>query len=161
MLIDKLRAAVRAMSEDELVAALYRDPATGLLNRRAFERGMSQVVAIIDLDSLKWVNDHHGHAAGDALLRQLGGQLVDVFGDEHVFRIAGDEFAVRARSLADLHAGLLAVRARFPGFSFGVGRTLADADEALRHEKGLRERRGLRAARGERPPHLVALDRAG
>lgn len=148
----RLQAELRAMTEAEVLDALFTDPVTGVNNRRAFDRGMSQVVAILDLDSLKWINDNEGHAAGDALLRELATELAVEFGKAHVYRIAGDEFAIRARSLPELVCRLNAVRARFPGFSYGIGRTLADADESLRFEKGVREARGLRAPRGERPP---------
>lgn len=151
----QLRDQVRAMTEAELIDAMFTDSATGLFNRRAFERGYSQVVAIVDLDSLKWTNDHEGHAAGDELLRMLAAVLVDELGPEHVYRLAGDEYAVRANSAVHLIAALKRARIRFPGFSFGVGRDLPDADGALRAEKARREVRGERAPRGERPPSSV------
>lgn len=156
----RLREQVRAMTEDELVTALYCDPVTGLLNRRAFERGMSPVVAIVDLDGLKWVNDTRGHAAGDALLRDAAEALRAEFGEAHVYRLGGDEFAVRGRSLPELTMALHRVRERFGALSFGVGRDLADADASLRFEKAARERHGLRAARGERPREEIEHDRA-
>jgi GGDEF domain-containing protein len=138
----RLRHSVRAMTEDHLIDALYRDPATKLLNRRAFEQSRSQMIAIVDLDSLKWVNDNEGHAAGDDLLRAIARELVQAFAEHRVYRLAGDEFVVRGDDAAEITATLRYVRRRFPGFSFGVGRSLDEADEALRFEKQQRERRG-------------------
>lgn len=85
----------------------FTDPLTGCFNRRKFveeaEREMERVrrygydlcLGIVDLDNLKQVNDTHGHAAGDTLLRALGEAFgrrlrrVDVFA-----RYGGDEFVV-------------------------------------------------------------------
>ncbi len=83
------------------------DPLTGLANRALFYRRMEEAIAhaaeeqfslavmYIDLDDFKQVNDVHGHAAGDALLRAVADRL------HHVVRIAdtaarlgGDEFAL-------------------------------------------------------------------
>lgn len=84
-----------------------RDPLTRLANRTAFlhrlqaclrlraEHGGSLVVLFIDLDDFKAVNDHGGHALGDALLcafaTRLGGGVRE--GDLPA-RLSGDEFAV-------------------------------------------------------------------
>lgn len=152
----KLRDQVRGMTEAQLVEALFRDPATGLLNRRAFMHSRTQMLAIVDLDGLKWLNDHDGHEAGDAQLRKLADELRAMFGEHRCYRLAGDEFVVRGDDGAQIIRALHEVRRRFPGFSFGVGRDLASADEALRFEKAQREQRGLRAPRGERPPQVAA-----
>lgn len=83
------------------------DPLTGLLNRRAFELALEESVAasrrsadhgtlcFLDLDHFKEVNDAGGHAAGDALLKDVAA----LFGsctraEDRVFRIGGDEFAI-------------------------------------------------------------------
>lgn len=146
-----LLEALRAMTEGELYAALYQDPLTGVLNRRAFEEVQPDAIALIDLDSLKWVNDTHGHRAGDQALQELAGRLVLTFGPDAVFRIAGDEFVVVSDHQEELTDLLEEVRARFPGFSFGTGATLCEADTNLRWDKAEREALGDRAARGERP----------
>ena len=146
-LLDRLRG----MSEAELYAALYQDPLTGVLNRRAFEEVQPDAIALVDLDSLKWVNDTHGHRAGDQSLQGLAGRLVLAFGPDAVFRIAGDEFVVVNGNREELADRLEEVRAAFPGFSFGTGATLCEADRDLRHDKAEREKSGHRAARGERP----------
>lgn len=99
--------------------ALYQanhDSLTELPNRLHFYRqldtvledGALDVVLIyIDLDGFKQVNDTHGHAAGDALLRAVAGRLQHTFrSDDLVARLAGDEFGVllRAGQAADAPA---------------------------------------------------------
>lgn len=53
------------------------------------------MVAVIDVDDFKVVNDRFGHACGDALLRELGGRLQRAVGEDGVVaRVGGDEFVV-------------------------------------------------------------------
>lgn len=81
------------------------DPLTGLPNRVAFGEHLDDIirrqkddtarVAVLsfDLDRFKDVNDVHGHAAGDAVLRTISERMTEVLGDgEYVARIGGDEF---------------------------------------------------------------------
>jgi len=83
------------------------DALTGLGNRRAFEQALARTLdrarrhdeafalVILDLDGLKAVNDHLGHAAGDALLRDFAHALRShVRGHDLLFRLGGDEFAL-------------------------------------------------------------------
>ena len=84
------------------------DQLTGLFNRAAFDAHVEQVVdlgrvfgrsaclLLVDVDHFKWVNDHHGHQAGDAVLRALGECLAEVFlrKADFVARYGGEEFAV-------------------------------------------------------------------
>ncbi len=79
------------------------DPLTGLLNRREFDRRLTDLaesggraaVLYIDVDQFKIVNDTAGHRAGDALLVELA-DLVrrTVQADDAIGRLGGDEFAV-------------------------------------------------------------------
>jgi len=91
----------------DLEAKVDIDPLTGLLNRRGFERelkrsvayvkryGTSAALLFLDLDGFKPVNDHHGHAAGDAVLRAVAAVLVrQVRASDLVARLGGDEFVV-------------------------------------------------------------------
>lgn len=84
-----------------------RDPLTGLLNRRGFMQVLDDVLRrpapdadgpallLVDLDGFKPVNDAHGHAAGDAVLRILAQRFVSVLRKDAVIgRPGGDEFAV-------------------------------------------------------------------
>ena len=91
----------------ELEARIDVDPLTETLNRRGFERelkrslayvkryGASAVLIYLDLNDFKPVNDRHGHAAGDAVLKTIAAALVRcVRASDVVARIGGDEFAV-------------------------------------------------------------------
>ena len=88
------------------------DDVTGLLNRATFIGALDDAVAacsrastpvtvmFIDLDDFKQVNDRHGHAAGDALLRAFAARLqAGIRSSDLAARIGGDEFAVLARGL--------------------------------------------------------------
>ena len=83
------------------------DALTGLLNRRGLERsgaaiwqraasaGVPLTALILDLDHFKQINDRHGHAEGDEVLRRLGGLLATrTRGDDVVARMGGEEFLV-------------------------------------------------------------------
>jgi len=149
---DRLLDEVRKMSEGELVEAIYRDEGTGALNRRAYHIEVGDFIALVDMDSLKWVNDNKGYREGDRLLKKLATFLRSRCGDRNVYRISGDEFAVRANDIQELREALEEVRSHFPWFSFGTGQTLKEADGGMRYEKGKRTRDGLRAHRGDAPP---------
>src|SRR5207248_897340 len=79
------------------------DPLTGLPNRLMFERvvgamlrnGRELAVLLFDLDRFKEVNDTLGHAAGDALLRDVGERLKVAVPDALcIARLGGDEFTI-------------------------------------------------------------------
>jgi GGDEF domain-containing protein len=142
------------MSELELYRELYCDQLTKVQNRRAFEAAEFSAVAVVDMDSLKYLNDNLGHRVGDRYLTQLAQELVREFGRGNVFRIAGDEFAVIGENCEALREGMETAREHFRGFSFGVGCTLVQADSRLMREKRRRELQGVRASRGEPPPWL-------
>lgn len=88
---------------DELDAQARRDPLTGLLNRRGLwqahaawaARGAEQGATLValDLNDFKGLNDHHGHAAGDAALQVVAAAHVALAGPGDLLaRIGGDEF---------------------------------------------------------------------
>jgi diguanylate cyclase (GGDEF)-like protein len=79
----------------------FRDPLTGLANRRSVEERIEWRIArenmfcvvILDLDRFKHVNDTHGHVAGDSLLRQFSQELrSNIRPSDIVGRWGGDEF---------------------------------------------------------------------
>lgn len=91
------------------------DPLTGLANRRAVDGFLRDqaandglAIALFDLDGFKQVNDSHGHAVGDALLKVVGERLDHAFGGPGlVGRLGGDEFIIiltDAVDAADLDA---------------------------------------------------------
>jgi diguanylate cyclase (GGDEF)-like protein/PAS domain S-box-containing protein len=95
-----------------LVSLTERDPLTGLLNRVGFENflqrsvdageGPQLAMLFIDLDHFKPVNDAHGHATGDAILRDFADRLrALVRPTDAVARIGGDEFGVGLAGVRD------------------------------------------------------------
>jgi diguanylate cyclase (GGDEF)-like protein/PAS domain S-box-containing protein len=91
----------------ELAHSATHDPLTGLLNRGAFERRLSEAcdqarrerrehsLCFIDLDRFKPVNDRAGHAAGDALLKQVATAIRGGCRERDIIaRVGGDEFAL-------------------------------------------------------------------
>ena len=90
-----------ALAHDYLRRANLHDSVTGSLNRHAFDQGLGLeaaratlgAVLLLDLDNLEAVNAAHGHTAGDALLRQLVGQLrPELRAADTLYRWGGDEF---------------------------------------------------------------------
>ena len=84
-----------------------RDGITGALTRQAFEQqaeamieaaamqGRALLLAYLDLDGFKSVNDHHGHEAGDLVLKRFGIEGRAALRREDCFgRMGGDEFAL-------------------------------------------------------------------
>ncbi len=108
-----------------LVELATRDGLTGLSNRRTFEGVLAREAArmaegadlplllLLDIDHFKGINDTHGHAAGDAVLREVSravaGQLRPM---DLVARIGGDEFAVIVPSCPTPFAQTVAERIR-------------------------------------------------
>lgn len=79
------------------------DSMTDLLNRGAFEKilniyengGPNFALILVDVDTFKSVNDTHGHAMGDKILKKVSKLLKDAFRSiDYVCRIGGDEFAI-------------------------------------------------------------------
>ncbi|HYD53409.1 MAG TPA: GGDEF domain-containing protein [Gemmatimonadaceae bacterium] len=98
--VDDAQAELR-VAHDRLRRETLYDALTGALNRRAFADGVGLdlarasfgTVALLDLDNLKIVNDAHGHAGGDVLLRHLVEVLRNgLRASDKVYRWGGDEF---------------------------------------------------------------------
>jgi len=164
---------------------LYRalaetDPLTGLANRRrsvdaieGYMRMAARMVqplclSVLDVDRFKSINDSHGHAAGDAVLRGLGSELLRSFrGEDVVARWGGDEFvvgmfgmssadgrrrmddfveALRDRNFEGLSITISAGVAEHPSDGDDVGSLYRAADHALYEVKG-KGRDGVAVAR--------------
>jgi diguanylate cyclase (GGDEF)-like protein/PAS domain S-box-containing protein len=111
-------------AETERLSALaLQDPLTGLANRLLLADRLGQAVSrtsrsfrtlavlLCDLDGFKPVNDGHGHAAGDAVLREVAIRIrAAVRPADTVARIGGDEFVVLCEDLEDLHSPAVIVR---------------------------------------------------
>jgi diguanylate cyclase (GGDEF)-like protein len=148
-LADKIR--LMAKQKDDYLQQLNRaldqastDYLTGILNRHAFDRMLSEATAsersdedvhrvmlvMIDLDGLKRINDEHGHTQGDALLCEFARQLATLKNEQtSVFRLGGDEFAVLGDSsseaavraaMSEFESCLLAAGFKDCGVSYGM-----------------------------------------
>ncbi len=168
---------VRDVSEEEARQARLQhrarhDPLTGLANRATFmealdrelarnaRRGGRLAVMYVDLDRFKPVNDTHGHAAGDEVLREVSARLAEVTrAGDLVARFGGDEFAVLCPDIDGIDQAVdlgdrirdrlqepfaISVGEVFVGSSVGVaaghgdpaaGQLLAQADAALYRAK--------------------------
>jgi diguanylate cyclase (GGDEF)-like protein/PAS domain S-box-containing protein len=125
--------------EERALHDATHDTLTGLPNRTALERRLEAELAqrdpdhllgllFCDLNRFKEVNDTHGHAAGDSLLRLAAQRLTSVVRtSDPVFRLGGDEFVILLPHLAvaDAERVVELMRRRLasvfaPSFSIGV-----------------------------------------
>ncbi len=96
----------RKAAEEHARTLALRDPLTGFHNRRsliengaemlekAARRDKAVAMLLLDLDHFKNVNDMHGHAVGDALLRAVAGEIAKLMPPNSLAaRLGGDEFA--------------------------------------------------------------------
>lgn len=117
------RAQRKRDNDQRLKEQIYTDGLTGVFNRRAFDEAVvsldeaqprpSLALAYLDLNEFKEVNDVHGHAAGDEVLRQIAARLQSrLRSSDSVYRLGGDEFVVvlspppRGQDLDALVSGL-------------------------------------------------------
>ena len=173
----------------QLTQLALTDPLTQLPNRtalmqalqrllaQALRTGTQVLVAFVDLDGFKQVNDVHGHAMGDQLLRTLGQRLQDASRTtDMVARVGGDEFVLVGPSPANpvQQETLLTVQDRlriastcqvtlpggqslfYPGASVGVvavdgqvsiDTALQQADTAMYDDKARRKIAGMACQR--------------
>ncbi len=115
-------AGVEAHSRQSVVA----DQLTGLLNRTALQARAAELthhlsgpgapeiaVILCDVDRFKTVNDEHGHAVGDAVLREVAQRLRRAVGsDGSLYRFGGEEFVVLLEAAGSSAAPELAERMR-------------------------------------------------
>jgi diguanylate cyclase (GGDEF)-like protein len=101
---------------DAIRKAAIKDHLTGLYNRRYFfevgeklfknaqRKNFDIVLAMIDIDHFKRVNDQYGHAVGDKVLRHISGIMTDRFRSSDVIaRLGGEEFCVMAPGMSPDH----------------------------------------------------------
>lgn len=181
VVLDEHRAGVLTLTdlteqkriEERLRRLAARDALTDTLSRgrffevareelaRATRYGRPLALAMLDLDLFKSINDHHGHRAGDAVLRAIAGLMTrGLRGQDHIGRYGGEEFAVllpetpldAARDVLErIRQAIAEMRLDFEGtelrITVSVGvvaveaaeafeRALARADAALYRAKG-------------------------
>ncbi len=164
--------------EERLVFTSYHDSLTGLYNRAYFEEELNKLegsrsyplgVLMVDIDNMKYTNDHLGHSAGDELLCRTARVLRSVFRHEDVIaRIGGDEFAallpktdqaLAVKSIARVRRELARVNAvsgrsllclslgiAVAAYGSDLRHVLRQADEAMYREKDQRGSRGRKKA---------------
>ena len=165
--LDETRARLNSVQ-----ALADQDGLLPLLNRRAFVHEMSRIISFgdrydlsasliyFDLDDFKKINDAHGHAAGDAVLKHVAGILIEnVRESDVVGRLGGDEFGIilakadqaqaekKAQSLSeqlaaqpiDWEGKAVTVSVAFGVHAFQKGENpdsaMADADRAMYQQK--------------------------
>ncbi len=107
-------ALARLRGEERMRHEALHDPLTGLANRTLLRDRLEHALArskrgsgstgliFIDLDNFKHINDAFGHAAGDAVLIELGGRLrTGLRPADTVARLGGDEFVVVCEEVDD------------------------------------------------------------
>ena len=91
-------ARQRAAREQQLKDELYRDPLTGIYNRRYYEEVARKTigpagVALMDVDDFKICNDTYGHHAGDVALKTVASAIQScIRSSDLLIRYGGDEF---------------------------------------------------------------------
>jgi diguanylate cyclase (GGDEF)-like protein len=178
----ELVAARGKMKELEATADI--DAVTDIFNRRGFDRelkrslsyvrryGTRAALFYIDLEGFKPVNDLHGHAAGDAVLRAVAAMLArNVRASDTVARLGGDEFGLILWNLSEadaaskawsLEAAVTEAGIEWDGETLGVGASIgfamlgstdepadvmAKADHAMYARKAQRKGGGLPQSR--------------
>jgi len=162
--IDRERAVAdrRFAGLDELTGIFRRGTGELALTHeigRSRRSGRPLVLAIIDVDGLKYVNDNQGHAAGDALLRDVAGAILSTMrsydvtvrwgGDEFVCALSDVTIKVASERVSEIQSALAQRR---PGATISAGLAqlveddnieglIARADESLYRAKTAREPR--------------------
>lgn len=114
-LICRVNNTIEAMENINQIADFAnKDFLTGVYNRRYFYENMNEyvayaeehmepyVVAMLDIDHFKKINDTHGHNSGDKVLKTLAKKLIDeTKGDDLIARFGGEEFCVILKNISN------------------------------------------------------------
>lgn len=114
-----------AIYRERLRTISFTDRVTGCPNRHYLDRRLAEAVAVVqryaqplaclflDIDHFKSVNDRHGHAAGDQVLREVAGRIArELRASDVLARYGGEEFAVLLPQTTGAEALRLAERIR-------------------------------------------------
>lgn len=121
-----------------------------LKNRNAYDTDMENMLAMghvndvgivaMDLNNLKYVNDHLGHSAGDKYIQSAAAALKNVVGgSEAAYRVGGDEFIVVVREATSAKLTLLmnSIRSEFESIRFKCDKELSIAMGCALYEAGM------------------------
>ena len=117
-LICRVNNTIEAMENINQIADFAnKDFLTGVYNRRYFYENMNEyvayaeehmepyVVAMLDIDHFKKINDTHGHNSGDKVLKTLAKKLIDeTKGDDLIARFGGEEFCIILKDISNENA---------------------------------------------------------
>jgi diguanylate cyclase (GGDEF)-like protein len=179
--VEASAALARVYSHRDAEARASTDALTGLPNRRYFDEfvgllarrrraGDAVGILMVDIDRFKTLNDTHGHATGDAVLRAVGGAIVSAVREDDVpARFGGEEFVVLLRNpdpgvaveigerIRAAVRGLDLRRLRVPAISVSVGVAVADGPEdSIESLIEVADRALYRAKRGGRDRVVAA-----
>ena len=179
--VEASAALARAYSHREAELGAATDALTGLPNRRYFDEyvgllarrrrsGDAVGVLMVDIDKFKLLNDRHGHAVGDEVLRAVASAIVAAVREDDVpARFGGEEFVVLLRNPGPVVAVEVGERIRtavrdldlrrhgVPGVSVSVGVAVADGpDEPIEELLEIADRALYRAKRAGRDRVVAA-----
>jgi diguanylate cyclase (GGDEF)-like protein/PAS domain S-box-containing protein len=173
----------RCHAEESLSERARRDPLTGLLNRDELYKALASAIAsphqdglvgvlYVDVDRFKQLNDRHGHALGDEVLRGVAAAMEDAVREGDVIaRMGGDEFVAVCCDL-ESEENLLAVahrladrvaqlRTRGVGVGVSIGTAMWRSDMSQDDLVGLADADMYRDKRSRlSTPHRVDPDRS-
>lgn len=143
-LVDEQTVLLRDANQ-ELERLSLADPLTGVANRRAFDRALSEAwkravrhdqslaILMLDLDHFKVLNDSYGHTAGDECLRMVAQALENAIrgnGDDLVARWGGEEFVILLGDTNHANAVAVADRIRASVEALGITASIGVAIRA-------------------------------
>lgn len=118
LVLKYMESRLELQYHQQILSMATTDALTGAQNKRSFDEtfpnavlkaqadGTSIGLILFDVDHFKRINDTHGHAAGDSVLRDLG-QLSQSLAEPHkVYRVGGEEFAILVTAEAGRPADL-------------------------------------------------------
>ena len=88
--------------ENLLIKLVDNDGLTNLFNRNAWNKKLEEIkkkdsdvgIVFADLNNLKHTNDSLGHLAGDELIIKFTNLLKEIFNENEIYRVGGDEFVL-------------------------------------------------------------------
>ncbi|MFB9214967.1 GGDEF domain-containing protein [Vibrio sinaloensis] len=104
----------RVKGVDSLNTLAHQDALTGAQNRLSLVTTFEQRAKLLegcflltlDIDDFKSINDSYGHAAGDDVLKQVVERLATVAGQQHIYRMGGEEFVIVLPNTSSQQTGI-------------------------------------------------------